>query len=286
MNLNNNTPKISKELLDFALSSVVQSPNTIEENRRKLMNPTTQQMLTRGSIRKFDASKPVSKELLDHLLTAMIQAPSYVGGQQFSVIVVQDPAQKEKVYEYTMPSSGKGMTFIQQAPIFLIFVMDFNKIETAMKVENTEIQVTDSLEALLIGTVDVGILVEAFTVAAESHGLGTVTVGAIRKCSSQIIKDFNLPQKTFPIVGMAVGFPAEGVLPKVTPRLPLSGIIHYDTYNAQGFSNVLAEYNETMKQLYAKRGIELSWTKLLSNYYSKPIYKDLTEIYKGQGFKF
>ncbi len=250
------------------------------------MNSTTQQMLSRGSIRKFDASKPIPKELLDHLLSAMLQAPSYIGGQQFSVIVVQDSAQKEKLYEYTMPSSGVGMTFIRQAPIFLIFVMDFNKIETAMKVDNTEIQITDSIETLLIGAVDVGILTEALTVAAESHGLGTVTVGAIRKCSAQLIEDFDLPKKTFPIVGMALGYPAEGVLPKVTPRLPLSGIIHYDTYNAQGFSNVLTEYNETMKQLYAKRGLELTWTELLSKYYSKTINKDLIEVYKDQGFNF
>lgn len=250
------------------------------------MNSTTQQMLARGSIRKFDSSKSVSKELLEHLLSAMLQAPSYINGQQFSVIVVQDPVQKEKIYEYTMPSSGVGMNFIRQAPVFLIFVMDFNKIETAMKIDNAEIKITDSIESLLIGTVDIGILAEAITVAAESHGLGTTIVGAIRKCSEQLIKDFNLPEKTFPIIGLSLGYPAENVFPKVNPRLPLFGIIHYDKYDSKGFSNVLADYNETMKNVYVQRGIELTWTGLLSKYYSKPINKDLLEVYKKQGFNF
>lgn len=245
------------------------------------MNDTINKMINRGSVRKF-SSKPVENETLETILKATVQAPSYINTQAYSIIVVEDEKKRELLYNMTTGSSGKGMTFIKKAPVFLLFVMDFNKVNKAMKKENLDMHIHESMEALLVGAVDIGILLEAATVSAEALGLGSVVVGAIRKDTKSIIETFNLPKYTYPICGLALGYPDTGI--KITPRLPLDATVYHDSYDNDAFDKHIDAYNKQMEEIYNSRGAETSWTKLIATYFQKPIRKEQIEDYKNQGF--
>lgn len=249
------------------------------------MNNTTKQMKNRGSVRKFD-SKPIPQEILDDILQATIHSPTYANGQQYSIIVVTDQEKKEKLVECTAIGSGKGMTYIQKAPVFLLFVMDFNKIDRAIQTEHKICKIQDSIESLLIGSVDVGIALEAATVAIESHGLGCVPVGAIRASVEKIIDIFELPPYTYPLVGLSLGYIKPDTSVNITPRLPLEGFIHHNVYNKEGFDKILETYNNQMALIFKSRDLDLTWTKLMVQYYTSPYFRKQTEIFKKQGFNF
>lgn len=250
------------------------------------MKDTLDILTHRGSIRKF-SNKPIPEDVLHNIYKATICAQNYANGQQYSIIVVTDQKKKDFLYETTVSSSsGRGMSYIKKAPIFLLFVMDFNKIDRVMKKENVEMKIQNSLEALLIGSVDVGIALEATTVAAANEGLGTVAVGAIRTAVKEIIEEFELPEYTYPIAGLALGYIEEGVAIVETPRLPLKSFLHYDKYDKGAFDELVDDYDIKMKETYASKGIaDLTWSKFVSNYYGKPIYIEQIESYKKQGFK-
>jgi len=249
------------------------------------MSELLNSMFNRGSIRKFDSNKKVPQKILDNILKAIHQTPSYINGQQYSIIIVDDKNKRDKLVEITRPSSGKAMTFIKDAPLFMLFVMDFNKINHALEVENSTMEVVDSMESLLIGTVDIGIALEAATVVAESSGLGTVIVGAIRKSIKILIEEFNLPKYTFPIAGICIGYPHEGVSSVKTPRLPLDSLVYHNTYQLKNFNQILKIYNDQMKEFYSKKGLELTWTELITKYYHKSLHQDMKDVYLSQGFQ-
>ena len=250
------------------------------------MNEFINTMLTRRSVRSFNSEKKISQDTLDTLLKVANQSPTYAGGQQYSIIVIDDQKIKEKLVELTMPSSGRGMTYIQKAPLFLLFVMDFHKIKMGLEVENQSMEITNSLESLLIGTVDVGIATEALSAAAESLGLGTVVVGAVRRSSEALIELFQLPKYTFPILGVALGYPSEDANPNITPRFPVETLAHKNVYSDKAFKDALLDYNSLMQKHYEKRGNSgLSWTKLMSNYYKREMYPELKDVFSSQGFK-
>ncbi len=250
------------------------------------MKDTLDLLTHRGSIRKF-SDKEIPKEVLHNIYKATICSQNYANGQQYSIIVVTDQKKKDFLYEATVSkSSGRGMSFIKKAPIFLLFVMDFNKIDRVMKKEKVEMKIQDSLEALLIGAVDVGIAIEAATVAVANEGLGSVAVGAIRTSVKEIIEIFELPEYTYPIAGLAIGYLDEGVAIFETPRLPLKTFLHDNSYDKSVFDELVDKYDVKIKETYASKGIpDLTWSKFVSTYYSKPIYIEQIESYKKQGFK-
>ena len=248
------------------------------------MNTSIETMLSRRSVRSFELNKTIPEEVLNTILKVGQQSPNSANGQQYSVIVVENQNIKDQLVEITAPSSGNKMTYISKAPIFLLFVIDYNKIEKAIAMEGQEMIASENLESLLVGSVDVGISISAMSAAAESLGLGTVVVGAIRKDTTKIIDLFKLPKYTFPIAGMAIGYPSEKASTQITPRLSMETFAHRNVYKLDNFEKHLADYHQTMKEFYATRGIQdLTWSKFICKYYTKELYTDIAEVYQKQG---
>ncbi|MGL4722746.1 MAG: nitroreductase family protein [Desulfovibrionaceae bacterium] len=246
------------------------------------MNTTIATMQARGSIRKYNPQKTIPQNSIDAIIKAAQQSPTYICGQQYSIILIDDKDKKEKLVQLTMPSSGKPMSFIQEAPIFLLFVIDFHKINTILEEEKTTMKITEYLESLFISSVDIGIALEAATVAVESCGLSTVAIGAVRKSTKEIIELFSLPQYTFPLVGLCIGYADENTPTRPKPRLPITTYLHKNAYSLNGFREELQEYNQKMCTFYNNNSF--TWTHFIANYYGKEYWTNLSSIYKEQGF--
>ncbi|MGL5955638.1 MAG: nitroreductase family protein [Brevinema sp.] len=238
------------------------------------------------SVRHFDSTRVIEKGVLDTILKATQQSPTYLNGQQYSIIVINDIGKRKKIAHTTISSAGTPMNFIHEAPIFLLFVIDFQKIDNALKVENQQMMIQDSIESLLIGSVDVGIAVEALNVVAHSLGIESVVVGAIRKSIPMLIEEFQLPQYTFPLVGMALGYPTKDLKIENTPRLSLDSLVHYNVYEKKDIISQLTNYNKIMKKFFGeKRGVDMTWTEYIAKSYTKRFGQEITDLYRKQGFK-
>ena len=246
------------------------------------VNQTIEQMQNRASIRSFDPNKKLSPEILEAILKAAQQSPTSISGQQYSVIVIEDDAQKDKMLEFTTFSGGRTQPHVKDCSAFLLFVIDFHKADLILKKENESLDISNSLEGLLVGSVDVGISLEAATVAAESLGLGTVCIGAVRQATAKIIAEFKLPSLTFPIVGLCIGYPLENTKLAPKPRLPFHTFAHKHHYQLENFDLVLDQYNKDLSEFMENP--EFKWTATITTYYKSMYNVHLLDLYKKQGF--
>ena len=116
-------------------------------------------------------------------------------------------------------------------------------------------QVTEHVESFLIPAMDCAIASQTAALAAESLGLGICFVGSIRNNPQEVIDLLELPQHTFPIVGMTLGWPAKE--PHLKPRLPLPAILHWENYQTDQ-DTALLDYDRTMAATGIYEGRQVS----------------------------
>ncbi|UWS62852.1 NADPH-dependent oxidoreductase [Bacillus paralicheniformis] len=210
------------------------------------MNEVLQILTDHRSIRSY-TDEPVSDEQLDLIIQATQAAPTSINGQQFTVIAVKDKERKKKISEL-----AGGQPWIDQAPVFLLFCADFNRAKIALEEYNdTPLEITNGLESVLVGAVDVGIALGTATAAAESMGLGTVPIGAVRGKPDEIIELLKLPKYVFPVSGLVIGHPADRSAKK--PRLPQAAVLHHETYQEEDLRTHIEAYDKQMSEYMKKR---------------------------------
>lgn len=244
------------------------------------MNNITNLMKQHKSIRQF-SNKEISEEIIHDILLSARQQPSSIGAQQASVIVIKD---KEVIKTIAHEVCG-GQPQVEHANTFMVVCIDYLKVKEAGRLNDKELIVTDQLEGFLTGAVDAGIMVEALQVAAEGHGLGAVMIGAVRNNIAKLIELLSLPKYVFPIVGISMGYRADGVDTETKPRLALETYAHREHYsseklvpNLEAYNEVLSNYNNT------KYGVAKSYSDGVSGYYSKEMKTGLMDNLMKQGF--
>ena len=97
------------------------------------------------------------------------------------------------------------------------------------------------VEQLLVGSVDCALVAENMLVASRSLGLGGVMIGGIRNNPEEVAKLLNLPEYTFPIMGLCIGYPDQN--PDQKPRLPKGAIVFNENYDTDQVEAGLKESN-------------------------------------------
>lgn len=241
------------------------------------MNATLEVMTNHRSIRRY-LDTPVADEQLDQILAATQAMPSSVNGQQVSVIVVRDPQTRA-----TIAQLAGGQPWIAQAPVFLVFTMDFHKTGLAARRHGRTQVIHESSEGLVLGTFDAGIALGGSLVAAESLGLGVVPIGGIRKDPAAMIQLLGLPEGTYPVAGLVVGHPADRSAPK--PRMDRRAFAHPERYDAAAVEAAVVEYDRTMEAYYRDRGDKATdWSSQLSGMYQQVYFPLVHPTLVAQGF--
>ena len=238
------------------------------------MNQVIELLKSHRSIRKF-TDEPVTAEQLEQILLAAQGASTSSFLQVTSVIRITDKTIREKLVEY----SG-GQKWVGQSPEFLVWCADFNRhLQIAPQAR------LGFAEQLLIGTVDTAIMAENALVAAESLGLGGLFVGGIRNKPQEVTGLLNLPEHVLPLFGMCIGVPDQN--PTLRPRLPLSLVLHENSYNPELNKDVLADYDKKVYDYYEHRmGAEkvMTWSEQISGILSKEARPHMKAYLEKQGF--
>lgn len=170
-------------------------------------NQVIQTLLAHKSIRKYTEEQPPD-EIIHTIVRAGQQAP--FAYQVYSVLLSRD--RKKNPFN---------------APLLFTICVDSHKFELIMAKRNWE-RVTNDLSFLLLAIQDACYMAQNMAVAAESLGLGTCFLGYPIYTADTIAKEYNLPEKVFPLVALAVGYPAEDPPPR--PRYPLDFVLFEGGY--------------------------------------------------------
>ncbi|HEY0001596.1 MAG TPA: NADPH-dependent oxidoreductase [Actinoplanes sp.] len=209
--------------------------------------------LARRSVRKF-GSRAVTDDELTALIAAAQSAPTSSNLQPWSVVAVRDPERKSR-----LAGLAGAQSFIDQAPLFLVWVADLSRARRLAGRAGTEVAAADYLETTLIGFVDTALAAQNAVLAAESLGLGSVFVGAIRNHPEQVAAELALPPHAVATFGLAVGAPDPTERAAVKPRLPQAAVLHHERYDPAADTHIAA-YDETLSAYNSRFGLAGNWT--------------------------
>lgn len=99
---------------------------------------------------------------------------------------------------------------------------------------------------------DACIMAQNVVIAAESMGLGTVYLGSILNDSEKICELLKLPELTFPVIGLGLGYPNQN--PQLKPRMEMRLRVFENTYTVfENYLDEIKEYDEEMRTYYDLR---------------------------------
>jgi nitroreductase len=163
-----------------------------------MSNPVIETMLSRKSIRKYKKD-PVPDDVIAEVVRAGQQAP--FAYQLCSLLLSRN--QRRNPFK---------------APLLFTICVDSHRHELVMAHRNWK-TVQNDLSLLLMGIQDAAYVAENMVIAAESLGMGSCFLGGAPYMAARIIKEYQLPKRVFPLVQLAMGYPAEN--PPTRPRYPL-----------------------------------------------------------------
>jgi nitroreductase len=230
--------------------------------------------------------RPVQSDLLRLLCACALSAPSKSDLQQTDIVVVTDAN-----IRVTIASAIPDMPWIVEAPAFLVFVANGNRLPTVARLQNKPFA-NDHLDHFFNATVDAAIVLATFIRAAEAVGLGCCPISAIRDQTRLVNDTLGLPIRTVPIAGLCVGWPAQPGA--ITPRLSLETTVIEIKYSARDFAAEIGTYDRRRaeQQPYShQRNIErwgdvasYSWSEDKARQYAVPMRQDFGRFVREKGF--
>lgn len=171
---------------------------------------------SRRSIRKFQ-DQEVSPQDLNQVLEAIQWSPSWANTQCWEVVVVSDPAIRERL-QATMGKGNPATKAIVSAPVLLVLC---GKLGASGSYHG---QVTTKFGDWFM--FDLGIASQSLCLAARDLGLGTVIVGLFDHDQCKQILD--VPQGYEVVAMIPLGYPGQEV--KAPPRREIAEFTHTDKF--------------------------------------------------------
>ena len=169
---------------------------------------------------------------------------------------------------------------------FVPFIADLYKTSLGVKNAGYEQIIHESVEGMMVASVDAGIALGTAITAAESLGLGIVPIGAVRKNPETVIDLLELPEYTFPMVGLAVGHPKDHSRQK--PRMDIKTFRFDEKYDKDRLPELINNYDRQIAKYLDEIGREQekSWSNFVANAYKTVYFPDVYLTALKQGFKF
>lgn len=153
---------------------------------------TIECIMTRRSVRKFDAKKPVEWEKIGKLLDAGRYAPSSGNLQNWKFIVVSDPGKRKTIAE-----ASAGQNFIADAPYIIVIIAEPEKASRFYGIRGERLYTIQNCAAAA----------ENMLLAAHSLGLGSCWIGAFDE--NKVSAVLNLIKEVRPQIILPIGYALE-----------------------------------------------------------------------------
>ncbi|MCA3077052.1 MAG: nitroreductase family protein [Rhodocyclaceae bacterium] len=246
-------------------------------------------MASHASMRDW-ADRPLPEGMLRTLAAIALSSPSKSDMQSRDIVVVTDPQRKAGLAALTAPDA-----WIAAAPALLVFCGNHRRQRQIGEWRGVPFA-NDHLDWFFNAAVDASLVLGSFIVAAEAAGLGCCPISQIRNRAEAVSTFLGLPERVFPVAGLAVGWP--GAVAQVSPRLPLKLTVHADRYRDEGEAATRAAVDDydrwrDGRQPYRRQrrvrdlGVAAfyGWSEDKARQYSVPERADFGAYIRARGFK-
>jgi len=242
-------------------------------------------LASRGVCRRF-RDEPVPAPLVDTLAALALAAPTKSDLQQRDILIIEDPAIRARINTLLADQD-----WIPKAPHFLVFLAN-NRRQRQVHDWTGIPFANDHLDAFFNASVDAGIVLSAFVLAAEAAGLGCCPVSVIRNHAEEVSGLLGLPDHVFPVAGLGFGWP-QGP-PYISVRLPLGATLHRDGYRSST-REIVAAYDQRRNSIFpyrAQRNVarfgtsnSYGWSEDKARQYAESERADFGRFVNARGFK-
>jgi nitroreductase len=223
-------------------------------------NETIASLLDHRSVRGF-LSEPVPAGTLETLIAAAQSAATSSNMQFWSAISVTDPAKRKVLAEI-----GGDQKHIEHCPLYICWVADLSRNQRVGETEKADLESMPWLETFMVACIDAALAAQNAVVAAQSLGLRTVYIGAMRNDPVRVAALLGLPPRAFAVFGLCVGYPDPKAKNEVKPRLPQSIVLHHDCYDPAPETRDRPAYDAEMTRFSARHELQATtWTQRVLN---------------------
>ena len=219
------------------------------------LNEVLRCLLAHRTVRAYlpDALPPGT---LETLVAAAQSAASSSNLQLWSVIAVEDAGRKTRLAQV-----AGGQAHIQQAPLFLVWIADLSRADRVAAAHSRTLEGCAYLESFIVAAIDAGLAAQNAAVAAESMGLGTCYVGAMRNDPERVAAEVGLPPRAMALFGMCVGRADPARPAEIKPRLPQPMVAFRERYAPEAEMDLAARYDERLAAFSRSQGMgDVTWT--------------------------
>ncbi|QBE63790.1 NADPH-dependent oxidoreductase [Pseudoduganella lutea] len=222
------------------------------------LNPVLETLFSHRSVRAFRPD-PLPAGTLDVLVAAAQSAPSSSNLQVWSAIAVEDAARRDRVARLV-----GNQQHVRDAPLFLAWLVDLSRLQRLAQERGRQLDGAEYLDTFLMGVIDAALAAQNAVTAAESLGLGTVYIGALRNQPEAVAAELGIEagDGVYPVFGLVIGHPDPDRPAAVKPRLPQSSVLYRERYTPKPVEQEVGGYDEAMRAFYASQGLPVTtWSE-------------------------
>lgn len=213
---------------------------TETQSSRLPWNDVITSLLQHRSVRGYRPD-PIPAGTLETMIAAAQSAATSSNLQTWSVVEVTDPAKRAELARI-----AGGQKHIVECPLYLVWLADLSRNERIAQSEGKPLEGAPYLETFLVAAIDAALAAQNAVVAAESLGLSTVYIGAMRNDPVRVAELLGLPKGAGAVFGMCVGYARPESAGEVKPRLPQSVVLHRERYSLEPEQRERAGYDERL----------------------------------------
>lgn len=202
-------------------------------------------LLNHRTIREF-TSEPVDEQTIHTLFDVAMRTSTSMGMQNTSIIWVKDPQKRRRLAQIN------EQAYVAEAPVYLLFIADVHRIQGIFHERGVDDLPLRTMDLYTAAFTDACLQVQNVVAAAESLGLGATILGGVLNNPPAVIEILNLPELTFPVLGLILGHPAQN--PALKPRMPQDLRVMIDEYQEpESWCSALSDYDHEMCTYYDLR---------------------------------
>jgi len=245
-------------------------------------NPMIEKQLEHRTIREFKEQE-VSKKTFEILMEVARRTATSNGMQSYSIVHIKDPKLKKSISEIC------NQEYVARAPILLIFIVDQFRNNAILREKGCDTENAGDMDRFIQGFTDAAIAAQNVVNAAEAMDLGANYMGSILNDSEELCKILKLPELTFPVVGLGLGYPNQS--PQLKPRLNNRMRVFENEYKVfENYLKEIADYDQEMTTYYdlrnANQRVDCFSDQVVNKTSSSNIKRqEILKVIKRQGFQ-
>jgi nitroreductase len=212
-------------------------------------NSTIAGQLAHRSVRAYLPDR-LPEGTVETLVAAAQSAPSSSNLHLWSVVAVTDQDLRSR-----LAVLARNQRHIDEAPLILLWVADLARTTEIGLQQDAPTEATAYLETFLTAVIDAGLAAQNAAVAAESLGLGTVFIGALRNRPEEVAELIGLPERSFVVFGLVVGRPDPARPTSVKPRPAQEIVLHRDRYASPAPTPAIHTYDAASRTFQERQGL-------------------------------